>query len=162
MKYFNQVKNLEELKKEYRKLCFELHPDRNHGKDTTKEFQEMQNEYEKKFEEVKNIFVNSNGETYTKENTETAKEFEEIINKLVYMIDVDIDIIGNWIWVSGNTKTYKDELKNLKFRWSANKLAWYYHKGSFKKKSKANYNLDELKEMFENTEVEKQLAKQIA
>lgn len=162
MKYFSLVTTLEELKKEYRKLCFELHPDRNKDKDTTAEFQKMQNEYEIRFEEVKNIFKNAKGETYTKENTETPEEFKDIINKLIYMQGVDIDIIGTWIWLSGNTKQYKEEIKELKFRWSKNKLAWYYHTGSFRKKSKNHYNLDELREMFESRKVENEQLKALA
>lgn len=155
MKYFSLVTTLEELKKEYRKLCFELHPDRNKDKDTTKAFQEMQNEYEIKFNEVKNVFRNSKGETYTKENNEVPEEFEEIINSIIYMEGVEIDIIGSWIWLSGNTKEYKDQIKELNFKWAKNKCAWYYHTGSYKKKSKKNFNLDELREMFESSKVNK-------
>lgn len=153
MKYFSLVTTLEELKKEYRKLCFELHPDRNLDKDTTQEFQQMQNEYEKKFDEVKNVFRNSKGETYTKENNEVPEEFEEIINSIIYMDGVEIDIIGSWLWLSGNTKAYKDQIKELNFKWSSNKLAWYYHTGVYKKRSKKKFNLDELKEMFESSKV---------
>lgn len=155
MKYFSLVTTLEELKKEYRKLCFKLHPDRNKDKDTTKEFQEMQNEYEIKFNEVKNVFRNSKGETYTKENNEVPEEFEEIINSIIYMEGVEIDIIGSWIWLSGNTKEYKEQIKELNFKWAKNKCAWYYHTGSYKKKSKKNFNLDELREMFESSKVDK-------
>ena len=162
MKYFSLVTTLEELKKEYRKLCFELHPDRNKDKDTTAEFQQMQNEYEIKFEEVKNVFKNANGETYTKDNTETPEEFQEIIEKVIHMQDVNIDIIGTWIWLSGNTKVYKEQIKELNFRWSNNKLAWYYHTGSFRKKSKNHYNLDELKEMFDSKKVENEKLKVLA
>lgn len=153
MKYFSLVTTLEELKKEYRKLCFELHPDRNHDRDTTQEFQQMQNEYEKKFDEVKNVFRNSKGETYTKENNEVPEEFEEIINSIIYMDGVEIDIIGSWLWLSGNTKVYKDQIKELNFKWASNKCAWYYHTGTYKKRSKKKFNLDELKEMFESSKV---------
>ena len=155
MKYFSLVTTLEELKKEYRKLCFELHPDRNHDKDTTKEFQQMQNEYELKFNEVKNLFKNAKGETYTKENNEVPEEFEEIINTIIYMNGVDIDIIGSWIWLTGNTKEYKEQIKELKFKWASNKCAWYYHTGSYKKRSNKKFNLDELKEMFDSSKVNK-------
>lgn len=162
MKYFSLVTTLEELKKEYRKLCFELHPDRNLDKDTTKEFQQMQNEYELKFNEVKNVFKNAKGETYTKENNEVPEEFEEIINSIIYMDGVEIDIIGSWLWLSGNTKAYKDQIKELNFKWASNKCAWYYHTGSYRKRSKKKFNLDELKEMFGNQKVQNEKLKALA
>lgn len=162
MKYFSLVTTIEELKKEYKRVCFELHPDRNKDRDTTAEFQEMQNEYEKKFNEVKNTFKNAKGETYTKENDETPEEFKDIIEKVIYMQGVDIDIIGSWLWLSGNTKSYKDQIKELKFRWSPNKSAWYFHEGGYRKKSKNNYNLDELKEMFGNQKVKNEIIPALA
>lgn len=162
MKYFSLVTTIEELKKEYKRVCFMLHPDRNKDRDTTAEFQAMQNEYEEKFKEVKNIFRNAEGQTYTKENNETPEEFEELLNKIIYMQGVEIDIIGSWLWLSGNTKQYKEQIKELHFRWSANKSAWYFHTGSFRKKSKTNYNLDELKEMFGNQKVQNESLKALA
>lgn len=44
--------------------------------------------------------------------------------KLLTFKNCKIEIIGNWIWVSGNTKYYKEILKSLKFNWINNKKAW--------------------------------------
>ena len=162
MKYFNEIKTINELKKEYKKLAMKLHPDRNKHKDTTAEFQEMQNEYEKVFEQVKNIHKNSKGETYTKETNENIEVFKNIIEKIIHFELVNIEIIGDWIWLSGNTKSYKDEIKDLKFRWSSNKLAWYYHEGQFRKKSKNNYSLDELRQQFGSEIIENEYQRKLA
>lgn len=162
MKYFNEIKTIEELKKAYKKLALELHPDRNKDRDTTAEFQDMQNEYEKLFEQVKNIHKNSKGETYTKESNENIEIFKNIIDKIIHFEMVNIEIIGDWIWLSGNTKQYKDEIKELKFKWSPNKLAWYYHEGQFRKKSKNNYSLDELREQFGSEIIENKYQKKLA
>lgn len=75
---------------------------------------------------------------------------------------VNIEVIGDWIWLSGNTKQYKDEIKELKFKWSPNKLAWYYHEGQFRKKSKNNYSLDELREQFGSEIIENKYQKKLA
>jgi hypothetical protein len=47
--------------------------------------------------------------------------------------------VGTWIWVSGNTKPYKEYLKALGFRWNgkANRQCWQWGK---KSKYKARYN----------------------
>ena len=145
MKYFTNCKTAEELKKEYRKLAKQLHPDL--GGDT-EEFKIMQNEYEIMWERLKNIHTNSNGETYTKETTETPQEFINIINVLVLLSGLQTELIGTWIWVSGNTKLHKEVLKNLKFRYAHKKQAWYYHTEPYRKKSKRELTLDEIRDMF--------------
>ena len=76
MKYFIDCETLEELKKEYKKLAMKHHPDMGGNEETMKA---INAEYDKAFAKVKNIHRNKDGETYTKENTETASEFKDII-----------------------------------------------------------------------------------
>ena len=78
-------------------------------------------EYETLFERVKNIHVNKDGETYEKETNETPQEFQWLINELLKLDDIDIEIIGCFVWVSGNTKPHKERLKELKFKWHSKK-----------------------------------------
>lgn len=153
--YFENIKTLEDLKKAYKKLVLELHPDANKEKDTTKEFIEMKKQYEEKFEKVKNTFINSKGEYYEKENNETPQEFADIIDKIINLENVKIEIIGTWIWLTGDTKEYKDYLKELHFNWSKDKVAWYYHTEPFRKRSKKLKNMDELRTLFETTEIKR-------
>ena len=63
------------------------------------------------FEKLKNVHVNKDGEEYEKETTETAGEFMELINKLLHFPDIEVELCGSWIWVSGETKAVKDDLK---------------------------------------------------
>lgn len=153
MKYFNNCKSIEDVKKTYKKLAIKLHPDCNKDHDTTKEFVEMSAEYERAFEQFKNTFVNAEGETYTKENDEMAAAFKDIIDQLLHFEGVTIEIIGDWVWLTGETFKYKEQIKELKFKWANNKKAWYFHHGAYKKKSKRKLTLDELKTMYESTEI---------
>jgi len=60
-----------------------------------------------------------------------------------------VELIGSWVWVSGNTRPHKELLKSYKFKFSKNKRAWSYHQGGrYRKKTDRNYNLEELREMF--------------
>lgn len=159
MKYFTNCKTAEELKKEYRTLAKQLHPDL--GGDT-EEFKIMQNDYEIMWERLKNIHTNSKGETYTKETKETPREFINIINVLTSLKDIEVEICGSWVWVSGNTKIHKEVLKDLKFRYAHKKQAWYFHSEPYKKRSKRELTLDEIRELFGsqkyNAKDEKELA----
>ncbi len=159
MKYFTNCKTAEELKKEYRRLAKELHPDL--GGDT-EEFKIMQNEFEKMWERLKNVHKNSEGETYTKESTETAEEFIHIIEVLTPLKNILVEICGSWVWVSGNTKEHKEVLKELKFKYAYKKQAWYYHTEPYKKKGKRELTLDEIRDMFGSQSYQKKPEKQLA
>mgnify|MGYP002660761647 FL=1 len=114
--YIKNVSTLEELKKMYKKLALEMHPDCGGNEE---EMKVLNNEYDELFKKLKNTHRNFEGETYTKETTETPEEFKEIIEKLfkLKMEQVEIEIIGSFIWLTGNTKPYKDELKAMSFRY---------------------------------------------
>lgn len=156
MRYFEGIKTIEDLKQKYKEFVKKLHPDLNKGKDTTKEFVEMKRQYEEKFNQVKNTFINSQGEYYEKENNEAPEEYAEIIEKLIVIEGLTIEIIGSWIWITGNTKDNKDYLKELGFKYSSNKKAWYFHTGAYRKRSKKKHTLSEIREMFDNTKIKEQ------
>ena len=105
------------------------------------------------FNQVKNQHMNAQGDIYTKETEETVNEYRDIINKIIFFQGCTIEIIGNWIWISGDTKNYKEALKELKFRWAPNKKAWSYHNGTYRKQTKKQYSLEDLRNSFESTRI---------
>jgi len=158
MKYFNNPKTLEELKQQYKKLAMQHHPDKG---GSTEIMQSINNEYDKLFQLLKNVHSNVKGETYTtrEETTETSEQFKDIINKIIHFEGCQIEIIGSWLWVSGATYSYKDILKELKFNWCNNKKAWSFHTDGYKKRSKKQYTLEGIREMWgsETVATERQL-----
>lgn len=64
---------------------------------------------------------------------------ENVITNVNYLLDqntelkVSVERIGNWLWVSGDTKPVKEELKVLGFYWANAKKSWY-HKGDTTKR----------------------------
>lgn len=163
MKWFKNPTTLEELKKQYKQLALKYHPDRNGN---TSSMQEINNEYDLLFARLKNIHTTAEGKTYTSstETTETSDEFKNIINSLINLIgsSVNIELIGSWIWVSGNTKEHKEILKNLKFRYAHKKQAWYYHTEPYRKKSKRELTLDEIRDMFGSQKYQPKAEKELA
>ncbi|MGN0606936.1 MAG: J domain-containing protein [Oscillospiraceae bacterium] len=151
MKYFNNCKSIEDVKKLYKKLCKQYHPDLNKD-DTTEIMKQINAEYETAFERFKNIHesADDNTKTYTasKETSETAAEFMVIINKLVTCEGLEIDLCGRWIWATGTTFPHKDILKGLGFRFASKKKCWYWHKDEDACRSRKNMSLDEIKEKY--------------
>ena len=115
-KYFNPIpKTLEELKAQYRQLAMKHHPDRG---GTDEAMKAINNEYDRLFPMLKDVHHTKDGETYTsKQNsTETADQFKDLINELMKMDSIVIEVIGCFVWLTGNTKPYKEQLKALKFQ----------------------------------------------
>lgn len=146
-KWFSNPKTLEELKKQYKKLAMAHHPDCG---GTTEEMQEINAEYDELFAVLKNAKSTADGKVYetSEEVKETPEEFKKIINELVKLQGIEIEICGNWVWITGNTYNCRESLKALKFRFSKKKTAWYYHNEDYKKKSKKTFSLDEIRELF--------------
>lgn len=161
MKYFTNCRTIEDVKKTFKELARRLHPD--NGGDA-EAFKAMMQEYGQAFERLKNTHYNAEGKTYEKktESTETPEQFAEIISKIIFMDGVKIEIIGSWVWLSGNTMIYKDEIKAAGFWWSKSKKAWYYTGEKEHHKMRGHYNMRELRDKWGSVEVEKEERKKLA
>ena len=136
---------LEELKTMYRKLAMQYHPDRGGNSEI---MQIINNEYDELFPKLKSVHKTKDGETYTKENTETADSFKDLISELMRMDNITIEIIGCFVWVSGETKPHKEKLKELRFKWHSKKVCWYLAPEDYRPRSRKDYSMDEIRDMY--------------
>ena len=143
--YFAGCETLEDVKKVFHKMAFALHPDRGGDEE---EFKKLNNQYEKAFKKYKNIHKNVKGETYEKDTQETPAEFRDLIFKLMKISDIIIEVVGSFVWVSGDTKPNKEALKELGFKFSSQKAMWYKAPVGYRKKSRAKYSMDEVRNMW--------------
>jgi len=138
---------LEELKAQYRKLAMQHHPDRGGDTETMKA---INAEYDRLFPLLKDTHKTKDGETYTarQATSETAEHFKAIIDQLMRMDGITIEVIGCFVWVTGDTKPHKDQLKGLGFKWHTKKIAWYLAPEDYRKRSRKDYALDEIRDMY--------------
>lgn len=134
-KYFLGVKNANELKELFRKLCNELHPDKG-GK--ASDFINMMDEYNS----IKDSF-NSEKES----DNLNSEQFYNLLQQLEKLSNVRIEFIGSFIWlfdeVEGSMYEQKDIIKSFVFegynsaRWAKVKKSWYFSPADYKSKGKA-------------------------
>ncbi len=117
--YFATITTLDALKKEYRRLALLMHPDCG-GSDA--EMQELNRQYD---EALKRIRFGAPEGSRDAESTETAAEFVRIIDLLI-RLNLDVELCGSWLWIGGDTKPVKDQLKAAGCRWAAKKCLWYW------------------------------------
>lgn len=139
MTYFKNITTLEELKKAYKKLAFQHHPDRGGSLEA---MQKVNVEYEELFKSLHKKDNKTGG------NFENVKEYMDIINDFIQYEDITIDIVGNWIWITGNTFPIKDAIKERGFLYASKKKAWYLKPSDYVRTSRRHYSLDEIKSKY--------------
>jgi len=147
-KFFTPApETLEELKGLYRKLAMRHHPDRGGDTETMKA---VNTEYDILFPLLKDVHKNKDGETYTakRSTSETADQFKNLITELMKMEGIEIEIIGRFVWVTGDTKPHRGKLKALGFKWHNKKTAWYLAPDGYRPRSRRDYDLDEIRDMY--------------
>lgn len=131
--YFTECRTLDECKREYKRLALLHHPDK--GGDTAT-MQLINTEYEAI---MKNPFF---GFWKAREEAKTDFiQFPEIINQII-RFDINIEVCGNWIWLSGDTYSYREELKKIGFFYAPKKSMWYWRPRDFKSTNKEPKDMD--------------------
>lgn len=151
------IEDLDSLKKQYLKLAKKYHPD---AGGTTIQFQELQNEYERLFKKL----LNGSGlSEEAKENeVEIDKEIRNIIDALVNLENLNVELIGKWLWISGETYPVKDVLKSagLLFIKKAGVPYWVY-KGS-ESAGRGKMSMEEIKNKYGSSKIDLKKTKKIS
>ena len=149
-KWFSDCVTIEELKRKYYALAQKYHPD--HGGDT-----EVMKEINAEFSDMAKILRNKHERKTTnkeeeyseeKESNFNADKYMDIISKLIHFSGVKIEVCGTWLWLTGNTYHYREEIKALGFQWSKSKKAWYYAEGLFHRKTRGTKTLNQIRNEF--------------
>ena len=167
MTYFKNIETLEQLRKTYKNLLKQYHPDNGGSEETMKA---INVEYEQLFKILKNKHeskatgTENNTSSYenTKWNFEEDEKLREVLQKIINFEGISITIVGSWIWIDGNTYQYREQLKDVCFKWSKPRKKWYWHAGEYIRKGNSNTAFEILERKYGSTEVKTETRKKLA
>ncbi|WP_151942922.1 J domain-containing protein [Aliarcobacter butzleri] len=145
---FREVTGINEAKKIYKKLAKVLHPDMPNG--DTESFKILNAVYNDLIE----------NKIYFSNDFKIDIELEKVISLILHLDNLTIEIVGQWVWLSGETKKYKEKLKELNFKWASKKKMWYY--GEMKAKNPNPKSMEEIKSKYGSKTIKSNEKKQIA
>ena len=130
---FKGIEGINEAKKIYKQLAKKLHPDVG-GSDEL-------------FKMLNSIYTNilENG-IYFSNEFEFDLEIEKIISQILHYENILIEVVGSWVWVSGDTREIKEKLKELNFKWASKKKLWFY--GEMKGRNPNEKSMEDIKSKY--------------
>lgn len=139
MKYFIGVKSFDELKAKYRELCKLNHPDLG---GSTATMQEINAEYS-------DLLKNGNLDFETGKTTiEVEEALREVIERTIVFNGLVIELCGRWVWFTGDTYKWKEQLKALGCFFASKKKAWYWRPADEKGSNRKPKSLEEIREKY--------------
>lgn len=140
MTYFNECKTVNEVKSLYKELAKQNHPDL--GGDTAT-MQRINAEYAFAIAKL------AKGENLTSEEVndiiEQSEAYREAINKVINLQNITIEVVGSWVWLTGNTYPVKETIKEAGFYFASKKVAWYFRTDENKVRSSRGKSLDQIR-----------------
>ncbi len=147
LKEFKGVEGINEAKKIYKQLAKKLHPDV--GGD------------EESFKLLNSIYTDLiEHKIYFSNDFKIDIELEKVISLLLHFENITIELVGSWIWVSGDTKEIKEKLKELGFKWASKKKMWFY--GEMKGRNPNEKSMEEIKSKYGSETLKSKEKKEIA
>ncbi len=144
---FKDITDLKEAKKIYKTLAKQLHPDTGGTNEA--------------FKLLNNIYTDYlNNSLYFSNDTSINLDLEKIISQILHYENIIIEIVGDWIWLSGETKPIKEHLKDLGFRWRNKKKMWSF--GEMKGKTSRGQKMEDIKAKYGSQTVATKQNKKIA
>jgi curved DNA-binding protein CbpA len=137
MIYFQNIHTVGEAKTLYRQLAKQYHPDL-HGHETTQAMQDINAEYHSLLESLDgSTSKGSDGKEHTYHYSYDVEQ--AVIDKIaellaLRLIGIEIELIGTWIWISGDTKPNKEALKEIGCVWHSKRKRWYWHGKTYRRK----------------------------
>lgn len=139
------VLSKEDIKATYKKLALKYHPDRNPlGGELMKAVNAAFDFLIANLDKINQFQSADENERYN-----YGEELERVLTELNSLVGIVVEVIGNWVWISGNTKEHKDALKTLGCKWASQKKQWFFRPEEHKSRwNRKEHSIDEIREMY--------------
>lgn len=167
--FFDKCKTLDELQSEYRKLLLQFHPDRHANEsperiaEFTRKTQQLNAEYAYKAGELRASTAKAKAKSEGKPEPKDAdyaawavvdEQIRQAIERIVFLPDLDIELCGFWVWVGGETRPVKDQLKAAGYKWAPQKEKWYYP--GVPASSRGSMRMEDIRSRYGSTHIKSQ------
>ncbi len=144
------------IKQTYRKLAKQYHPDRNPAG------AHMMKMVNAAFDFIKANMNEINGYHHEEDSAyDYCEKVNEVLSKINILDGLIIEVIGNWIWISGNTIEHRVILKELGCMFAGKKKMWYYRPEEYKSSNRKNLSIDEIRDLHGTTGTRKTKSKKV-
>lgn len=150
MQFFINVHSVGQAKTMYRKLAKLYHPDLN-GPETTAAMQAVNAEYHSLLSSLDgSASQGDDGKEHVYRYNQAVEQ--EIMDKVaellkLRMVGVEIELVGTWIWVYGDTRSHKEALKALGCSWHSKRTRWYWRQFTYRR-TYSGKDFDTLRRMY--------------
>jgi hypothetical protein len=151
MRWFNGCQTLEEVKAQYKKLAKQYHPDL--GGDTLT-MQEINKEYA--FATAKAVKGADLSEAEAENEILSSEAYRAAIEQIIHLEGITIELVGYWLWVTGNTFPVRLTLKAAGFLFASKKLAWYFRTAEYKVSKGSGKSLEEIRSKYGSEVLQKE------
>jgi len=90
-----------------------------------------------------------------------GEEMNSALNAIMGL-GLTIEVCGSWIWVSGDTRPYKEVLKEAGYRWAPKKKLWHFRPSDYKSFSRGKFSMDEIRTKHGSYNVNSKVQRKIA
>ncbi|MBF0350937.1 MAG: DnaJ domain-containing protein [SAR324 cluster bacterium] len=130
---------VEDVKQAYRRMCRMYHPDVNQAGE------EMMKMINQAYDVLKD--ETSFDEAHKVHETDYSEKLSEALNAIL-KFNLRVEVCGAWVWVSGETKVWKEELKKAQFKWASGKSMWYFRPQEYKSRNRKTVGMDYIRSTY--------------
>lgn len=162
------IDSFEQIKQAYKRMIQKYHPDRNAAglhiaqainaaylflKELNKEGK-LDSYFTRMAEEFQ--------ENKKQGNPGIAEVLSVAINKIIHIPGITIEVCGIWVWVSGDTKPIKDQLKQAGFLWHSKKGMWYFRPEESKYRRSKGFDMETIRMRYGSTTLRPEELKELS